>query len=399
MSVTLEDDDDETLAGLGPDGRPDPAYASALGLVAASGGRRSLAFAIDAAIVGVLALPLLLGALPLWLGLVDELAADPASILTDPDFSTGLIFYLIGQGLVSVVILIQLILHGVRGVTIGKAILGLRSVNVARFTKPGFWRVLIRAVVFWGALALVPVIGGIPFLLSPLWDRQRRGRGWLDIIGGNWLIDARRGLDPFDRKALRHARRRVAAPAAAKERPLPSLATSAAGAVPVFVPAGRSSSGVIAANRAGDQAGVAWTPPPVGVPKADVPPTQTSAPRRDVLSEPSLIFDDGLHVAVIGPGLIGRNPEAGADEAVTHLLALTDDSRQLSKTHAGFGTDERGLWVIDRGSSNGTTVTLVQGQPKRLEPWQREYLDRRAVVEIGGRRFTANPPRKNGDDV
>ncbi len=61
MSVTL-DVDDEPIPGLDADGRPDPAYAAALGLVPAPAGRRSAAFALDAAVWVVLALPGVIGA-------------------------------------------------------------------------------------------------------------------------------------------------------------------------------------------------------------------------------------------------------------------------------------------------------------------------------------------------
>ena len=51
------DVDDEPIPGLGADGRPDPEYARRLGLVPAPGGRRAAAFALDAFVWIVLALP------------------------------------------------------------------------------------------------------------------------------------------------------------------------------------------------------------------------------------------------------------------------------------------------------------------------------------------------------
>lgn len=418
MSVTLEDDDDEIL-GLLPDGRPDPAWAEALGMVPASPGKRSLAFAIDAAIVVILTLPLSLGTLPTMLRLV---LVDPvpsiADIVGDPSFVPAVILYAIGQGLLSIFVLVQLLLHGLRGITIGKALVGLRSVNAARFTKPGFWRMTLRALVFWAALSIFPVIGAVPFLLSPLWDGARRGRGWLDRIGGNWLIDVRRGLDPFDLKAMRHARRRALAPAVEVAQALPSLATGTAGAVPSFVPAGRSSSGVIGAKSAvGDLAGP-WSPPPVGAPRpasrVERGPQGTAAPRVEQPTAPaapvitaldtaaptvSLEFDDGVSIVVTGAGLVGRNPEPGPDEAFIHLLPIEDASRQISKTHAAFGMDDAGFWLVDRGSVNGTSVTSPGGGSRELVPWRRESVVWGSVVEVGGRSFTvrraptpASPP-------
>jgi uncharacterized RDD family membrane protein YckC len=316
VSVTLDEDED-VVHGLDENGRPDPEYARALGLVPASAGLRSLAFTIDAVLVLLLTLPLSLGTLPLWFSviLVDPIP-DPLSLLRDDTFIAGLVFYLIGQGVLSVFVLVQLILHGTRGITVGKAIVGIRSVNVARFTKPGFWRMVLRGMVFWASLAIIPILGAIPFLLSPLWDREKRGRGWLDKIGGNWLINIRSGVDPFNQKALRHARKKLTAREATPEAEMPSLATGAAGAVPSFVPAGRSRSGVISA-RSFDADQTGWQPPPVGVPEAREPnlaaPSSVANAPRAVLR-----FDDGMRVDVTGTGLVGRGPAAKEGESRGH---------------------------------------------------------------------------------
>ena len=390
MSVTLHDDDE--ILGLLPNGKPDPAWAAALGMVPARAGKRSLAFLIDAVIVLILTLPLTLGALPMLLGIVLVGPVPSVSnILSDPSFVPAMIFYAIGQGLLGIFVLVQLLIHGLRGVTVGKAVVGLRSVNVVRFTKPGFWRIFVRGMVFWSALAVIPVLGAVPFLVSPLWDRQRRGRGWLDRVGGNWLIDVRRGLDPFDLKALRHARKRALAPEAAIAATLPSLATGTAGAVPSFVPAGRSSSGVISAKTLSGEPAVPWIPPVVGTPTSATRIERTLAvPSPVAPSTPTieLGFDDGKRIVVTGPGLLGRNPEAKSDESFVHMVALDDESRQISKTHVAFGVDDSGFWIIDRGSANGTAVTPPGGGLKELAPWQREHVAWDSLVEVGGRTFT-----------
>ena len=59
LSITMHADD--PIAGVGPDGRPDPAHAGALGLVAAPSGRRSAAFALDAAAWAIASLPAVVG--------------------------------------------------------------------------------------------------------------------------------------------------------------------------------------------------------------------------------------------------------------------------------------------------------------------------------------------------
>lgn len=395
MSVTLDEEED-LVYGLGQDGRPDPEYASGLGIRPASAGLRSLAFAIDAAIVLILALPLSLGTLPLWFSVIlVQPTPSPLSIIRDEAFISGVVFYAIGQGAVSVFVLVQLILHGIRGVTVGKAIVGIRSVNVARFTKPGLWRIVLRGIVFWASLAFIPILGAVPFLLSPLWDPEKRGRGWLDKIGRNWLIDVRRGLDPFDQKALRHARKRLTAPDAAPEARMPSLATGAEGAVPSFVPAGRSRSGVISARSFDDEQGDAWQPPPV-----DTPGRQPAAPIVSQAANAVIRFDDGMRVDVMGTGLIGRSPAVRDGEAFDHLVPVVDESMRVSKTHAAFGVDQGGFWLIDRGSSNGTSVAPLGGASFELVAWERRHIPWNSVVKVGGRSFTVTAgSNTNGRDA
>ncbi len=383
MSITLDEEED-IVYGLDANGRPDPEYARALGIVPASAGRRSLAFTIDAAIVLLLTLPLSLGTLPLWFGAILAVPTpSPASLLNDEQFMLGLLFYVIGQGTLSVFVLVQLILHGIRGVTVGKAMLGIRSVNVARFTKPGFWRVVLRAIVFWSSLAIIPILGGIPFLLSPLWDGEHRGRGWLDKIGRNWLIDVRRGIDPFDQKAMRHARKRITAPEVVEQVQMPSLATGAAGAVPSFVPAGRSRSGVISAHSFGEDNADAWQPPAVGgaEPIAAHPAASHSA-------DAVLRFDDGMLVNVTGLGILGRAPAAREGESVDQLVPVVDESMRISKTHAAFGFADGTVWIADRGSSNGTSVEPPGAAPFVLVAWEQTHIPWNSVVKVGGRSFT-----------
>lgn len=390
MSVTLDDDDH--IPGVGADGRPDPAYAAALGLIPAPFGRRSAAFVIDAAIYVILLLPVFIGALPRWLELFAEVP-DVSRWFGKPEFTASLIWYAVGHGLVIVFTVVQLILHGSRGVTIGKKALGIRSVNVATFGRPRWW-IVLRALVLSVAFTVIPYLGAVPFLISPLWDPERRGRGWLDRIGRNWFIDVRRGLDPFDTKALRHARRALT-PATVVEGPaLPSLATGAAWGEPSFVPAARSSSGVVSHAPVAD-AGPAWEPPPIGVapseprPAPVTPPVSQgatgSSPRRTAAE---FVFASGLILEVRGTGLLGRNPEPVPGEVVEHLYRIDDPARQLSKTHLAFGIDESGVWIEDRGSSNGTFVTIESGAVLTLEPRKRTRITPGHVVEIGDTTFT-----------
>jgi len=406
VSVLL-DDDDEVTPGLLPDGRPDPEYPASLGILPAPLGRRAAAFALDSAFFVVLLLPLLVGAVPRVVGILSE-NPNPALIPAHPDFLVALIFYAIGQGLATIFTIVQLILHGTKGLTAGKAIVGIRSVNVATFAKPGFWRIVLRALVLSAAFTIVPYLGAAPFLLSPLWDPEKRGRGWLDRIGRNWFIDVKRGLNPYDLRALRLARRALTAPKLREAEVLPSLATGTAWGGPAFVPSARSSSGVVSAAPSESPA-QQWEAPGIAAPTSEpaapvIPTPSRAAPASPAVTGPpaaapavhtpgasraaQLVFADGLVLDVRGDGLLGRNPEARPGENLEHLYRIDDPERQLSKTHLAFGIDDSGVWIEDCGSSNGTFVTTDSGAVLALEPRKKSRVAPGSSVEIGDRTFT-----------
>jgi serine/threonine protein phosphatase PrpC len=97
-----------------------------------------------------------------------------------------------------------------------------------------------------------------------------------------------------------------------------------------------------------------------GVPQ-DITPPPGPFPKRYRLE-----FDDGTSVAVRGRGFIGRDPGAGADTDVEHLIRLVDDTLSVSRTHLEFGVDESGLWFRDCASTNGSEIE-IDGHRSPLE--------------------------------
>lgn len=376
---------DDPIAGVGPDGRPDPAHAGALGLVAAPSGRRSAAFALDAAAWAIASLPAVVGSVqlvPVVLAGGGQVPAADVAALAGP-----LVLVAVGQVLVAALGITQLALHGRRGVTIGKASFGLRSVNVATFARPGFWRVVLRVLVLWASQVALPVVGPALCFASGLWDPEGRGRSWLDRVGRCWVVDARGGLDPFDAKALRHARRQAEAVPHAERPNLPSLATDRSIDERTFIPAARSSSGVVAAPPVAPAPDAvaptgAWSPPPLGAPvavPATHPGTRTSA---------TLVFADGARRAASGTTLLGRSPaRAEGDPGDAALVPLVDASMGLSKTHAAVEVDARGVRVTDRWSSNGTVLVAADGAVQVLEPGVPHTVPAGSSVRLGGVEF------------
>ena len=71
-------------------------------------------------------------------------------------------------------------------------------------------------------------------------------------------------------------------------------------------------------------------------------------------------------------------------------MPLVDDSMRISKTHAAYGVDGDGFWVVDRASKNGVVVTSPDGGARTLPPGARIPVPAGARVTLGGRSFTVN---------
>ncbi len=377
--------DTRVVDGLEAQGRPDPAYAAALGLVPAPFGRRALAFAIDIAIWLILQLPLWLGAIRLLLKL-ETGAISPYGFVNHPDFVLAVIMAAVSVALSLVYVVVQWMLHGLKGVTIGKAVTGIRSVNVMTLERPGVWAVLLRYVIV-AASGILPAVGPALVLLSPTFDLERRGRGWHDRIGKVWLVDVRHGLNPYDEKRMRVARKTVKAEPAPERVELPSLATPRDPvAQPEYRPGSRISAGVVGVPRSPEAPAVPapaaaaepasapvnpTTPSPAATPAAPAvatpaPAVATAAPAVAVADAPgprrrgrmvglALRLDTGETIPVTAPILLGRDPDVAAHPGA-QAVPLTDTTRTLSKTHALIQPVAGGLEIIDRRSTNGCGV-------------------------------------------
>jgi len=116
---------------------------------------------------------------------------------------------------------------------------------------------------------------------------------------------------------------------------------------------------------------------------APVRPTEPPPVVVDPPGRPSadLELSDGRRVTVERGALVGRNP-AGAEGLM--LLRVIDPGLSVSKTHLQIGVEPGGVWVSDRGSTNGTIVTLPDGAQVVCGPEQQVRLREGAVVRFGG---------------
>lgn len=101
-----------------------------------------------------------------------------------------------------------------------------------------------------------------------------------------------------------------------------------------------------------------------------------------------LRLDDGRDIGIDdGLVLLGRNPQPRMGEEDALLIKVVDKGRTVSKSHLAIGLDQRGLFVVDRGSTNGTTVTTPDGAQRPCPPGDRIALNPGSVVSFGDHRL------------
>lgn len=376
----------------------------------ASLGRRFAGFLLDGLAVCVAAVPLLVGT----------------------TMGGGTVLVVVGSALVAALVVLQWVWHGRLGWTLGRLVLGTRTADVETLRPIGLLRVLLRGlVVAAGALAFG--VGQLVVLASPAFDRTGRNRGWHDRAARDEVVDVRRAAAtaPVWRDAATDVRvppRPAAVPAVRAARsgdaPVPPWLSpldgtevpTVTGSQPLLlaplvprehgpdvdtrtIPVVRTTT--LAERPTAHRGG---PPPPAPAPAAHPAPTpvlvepllvtsagldpelemtRRSVPRPDPVpvaepaAEPAttaeLALSDGRRVVVEGVALVGRNPAAAVDVQIVRVI---DPGRSVSKTHLQVAVTPTGVWVADRGSTNGTVVTLPDGaqvvcpvdQPIRLRP-------------------------------
>ena len=120
----------------------------------------------------------------------------------------------------------------------------------------------------------------------------------------------------------------------------------------------------------------------------DVERTRMRPARAKVPQVPSggpaiIELTDGRRIELAGTALVGRRPEPRADDADVELIAVADPGRSVSKTHLAIGVDRAGVWIRDRDSTNGTVVTLADGQQILCAAEQQVRVPLGATVAFG----------------
>lgn len=333
----------------------------------------------------------------------------------------GLVWWLTGgqavyAGLAAGELAVGLVLWEARGgLTLGNAVLGLRTAAVERPYAPGLGRAVGRALL----LGLSNVLAGLgPWVLVATSgaDRSGRGQAWHDRAARTVVVDVRAmRVGPVEPGELRGpvvtSSGAVGAPAAPV--PVPPAAPPVVPVAPApvapaaVVPAPVAAPpAVVPAPVAVPPAVVPAPPGPVAAPLAVAPALPAPAPAPAVVPAPPapapvavpgaapgrrgyvITLDTGQTVEVTGKGVIGRRPRPGEGEDVEHVVEVDDTSRSMSRTHAAFGVADGVFWVADRGSANGTYLRDAAGTWHRLEPGTRYPVAPGGVVRLGERTFT-----------
>jgi uncharacterized RDD family membrane protein YckC len=248
---------------------------------------------------------------------------------------------------------------GVTGVTVDRRIVGIKVVDASTGEPIGLKRASVRQLVLGATSALTCGIGLI--VLAVVTSNDPRRQGWHDKAAKSVVVVAggEPGLTPTP----------LATSASSPGVPGASIG-------PLTTPP-PPPSGVIS-GAPGDLptsaepliASVPWeTARPdltelhdveQGPVQAEIDERTRAVKRMTPIPAPigwSFVADDGQSFEVLGLTIVGRDPAPGAGDDGAVLRPISDPAKSLSKTHAAFGLDEDAVWVEDRNSTNGVSIT------------------------------------------
>lgn len=107
-------------------------------------------------------------------------------------------------------------------------------------------------------------------------------------------------------------------------------------------------------------------------------PATPAAPLSWVVTLP-----DGATQEVSSVLVLGRNPSAVAGWPSATLLAVIDQQKTVSKTHAALEREGDDLWVHDLDSTNGVVIVGSDGTPTEVLPGTRARIESGSRLELG----------------
>ncbi len=275
---------------------------------------------------------------------------------------------------------------------------GVQIVGLSDGRPLGWGRVLVRWLVFAGLT--VTVVGLIAMLV--VMTRHPRRQGWHDLAANAVVIKERPLAPPRSKSAVGRAtagtkagarppasKAPAATKAAATAKPSEAMSTNGGSARPgeveetvvVAEPAGDADRSVADETSVDGRDPVDGESADDGRSAGDGADPETADPV--VLAEWMLRLDDGRDVAVERLVLLGRNPQPRVGEEDATLIKVSDETRTVSKSHLAVGVDASGLYVMDRGSTNGTMVTAPDGGQRPCPPGDVVDVPGGSVVSFG----------------
>lgn len=307
----------------------------------------------------------------------------------------------VGAVLFVVQALAQWWLLATRAYSLGRVFTGLRVLSVDQAQPIGLLRVAARELV--ALLTCLVPFGPVLLWLSATRDETSRKRGWHDRAGGDMVFDVQVGLDPTmmsltpaqaterlqallgdqDRRRHRSGPQRVVPDLPPDGAPAPSRLPP----MPLEAPMSRNRrvvptapyEQVSSSSYRGLEDDVERTRLREARTRVAYAPTRAQTRPRATL----LLWDNRV-VVLEGTALVGRNPAPREGEALpVQVIAVVDRGRSVSKTHLAIGVDPDGVWLRDRNSTNGTVVTLEDGQQILCAPEQKVRVPVGASVAFG----------------
>jgi uncharacterized RDD family membrane protein YckC len=163
-------------------------------------------------------------------------------------------------------------------------------------------------------------------------------------------------------------------PPAGVGAPPAGAATFAAGANANGQPAGENAGPPGDRPAPNEAAGLTRISPSIAVPESA---------RADGQAGWFVVLDDGRKIDITGLVLLGRNPHAQPGEEDAQLIKIADETRTVSKSHLAIATDSDGAFLVDRGSTNGSTVTTSGGVSTKCRMGERVRVSEGSIVSIG----------------
>lgn len=251
----------------------------------------------------------------------------------------------------------------------------------------GWGRVLLRWLVFAGLT--ISVVGLIA--MAVVMSRHPRRQGWHDLVADAVVIKERplapaRPKPAVARSAAPAGSDRPAVPAARRTTPRPDAPPR----TPAKSPSPASAPTRVAAPASAPASSSPASPPPASPASPASPSPVLAVDEETPAPEPArtdfewwLRMDDGRDIGIERLVLLGRNPQPRVGEEDATLIKVSDEGRTVSKSHLAVGVDAGGLYVMDRGSTNGTTVTDPDGGQRPCPPGDLIDVPSGSVVSFG----------------